>query len=373
MPGISFDTVSMLIGDIYSAAADDQQWQQVVQRISDMFDCSRVCVTGLDDSGIDAVSTVEDGDFNSENSLVAHLRDPMMAAAFAAPVGLAFSRRQITSEAAFRRRELWTDWYRDRDLAEGLACILHVDGGRNLSVHAHRGEGQAEFDDDELKVFQHLSGHMVRAGQMNRKMKQVTAYAELFTRLPIGLVQLDRKGRATVVNTEAERLLSMANSPLAIRNGQLICFDKSAGADLMAKLSALANGEIRGEITAVLTGAEQPEPTARPTIVVSATRFGDSASAGIGMPGPVMVVLRDLAIERSSTFGRHLQDLFGLTPAESGLCIALAAGLPLKDAAAEADITFKTARTYLERIFAKTNTRQQSQLVALVKSSRPLF
>ena len=66
-----------------------------------------------------------------------------------------------------------------------------------------------------------------------------------------------------------------------------------------------------------------------------------------------------------------LAGLFDLTPAEARLASALSQGQPLKDAAASSNITVKTGRTYLERIFAKTGTRQQSQLVALLKSAKP--
>lgn len=64
-----------------------------------------------------------------------------------------------------------------------------------------------------------------------------------------------------------------------------------------------------------------------------------------------------------------LMGLFDLTPAEARLASALSQGRPLKDAAASSNITVKTGRSYLERIFAKTGTRQQSQLVALLKST----
>ncbi|WP_245497881.1 helix-turn-helix transcriptional regulator, partial [Mesorhizobium sp. M7A.F.Ca.CA.001.08.2.1] len=64
-----------------------------------------------------------------------------------------------------------------------------------------------------------------------------------------------------------------------------------------------------------------------------------------------------------------LAGLFDLTPAEARLAASLAQGRPLKEAAASSNVTVKTSRTYLERIFAKTGTRQQSQLVALLKSA----
>lgn len=67
-----------------------------------------------------------------------------------------------------------------------------------------------------------------------------------------------------------------------------------------------------------------------------------------------------------------LTGLFDLTPAEVKLAIALAKGLNLKAAAAEAGLQFSTVRTYLTRIFRKTGTNQQSQLVALLKSTHPI-
>jgi DNA-binding NarL/FixJ family response regulator len=67
-----------------------------------------------------------------------------------------------------------------------------------------------------------------------------------------------------------------------------------------------------------------------------------------------------------------LTGLFDLTPAEVKLATALAKGLNLKTAAAEAGLQFSTVRTYLNRILRKTGTNQQSQLVALLKSAHPL-
>jgi DNA-binding CsgD family transcriptional regulator/PAS domain-containing protein len=66
-----------------------------------------------------------------------------------------------------------------------------------------------------------------------------------------------------------------------------------------------------------------------------------------------------------------LTGLFDLTPSEVKLATALAKGLSLTAAAAEAGLKVSTVRTYLNRIFRKTGTNQQSQLVALLKSAHP--
>ena len=60
------------------------------------------------------------------------------------------------------------------------------------------------------------------------------------------------------------------------------------------------------------------------------------------------------------------------TPAEARLAADLAAGLTLAQSAGRHGIAVKSARTYLERVFQKTGTHQQSQLVAMLKTMQPL-
>ena len=66
-----------------------------------------------------------------------------------------------------------------------------------------------------------------------------------------------------------------------------------------------------------------------------------------------------------------LQALFDLSPVECRIALAISAGLTLKAASSEIGIKISTIRSYLEQIFRKTGTNQQSQLVALLKSARP--
>lgn len=64
--------------------------------------------------------------------------------------------------------------------------------------------------------------------------------------------------------------------------------------------------------------------------------------------------------------------LFNLAPSEARLAAALAQGHSVKDFAAEAGITFGTARKYLDRVYLKTGTHRQNELVSLLKGAQPL-
>ncbi len=63
-----------------------------------------------------------------------------------------------------------------------------------------------------------------------------------------------------------------------------------------------------------------------------------------------------------------LTNLFGLSPAHARLAAWLSSGATLHEAAAACGITYSSARTYLAAVYAKTGTRHQGELVALVKT-----
>ena len=64
-----------------------------------------------------------------------------------------------------------------------------------------------------------------------------------------------------------------------------------------------------------------------------------------------------------------LMTLHGLTQREAALTVLLCCGVSLTDAATELHLTLETARNYSKRVFAKTGTRGQGDLIRSVLSS----
>lgn len=100
--------------------------------------------------------------------------------------------------------------------------------------------------------------------------------------------------------------------------------------------------------------------------------LGDADEAGVsvvilGVPlsggaAAVLITVSDPGAERS----RRLEALAGrfrLTPAEANLVEVLSEGVSLVEAAAQLGVAHSTARTHLQRVFAKTDTRRQSDLI----------
>jgi DNA-binding CsgD family transcriptional regulator len=66
-----------------------------------------------------------------------------------------------------------------------------------------------------------------------------------------------------------------------------------------------------------------------------------------------------------------LHDVYGLTPTETALAQRLTAGQSLAEAAGEMEISKNTVRTHLKRIFSKTGTGRQAELVSLLLRGAP--
>jgi len=62
---------------------------------------------------------------------------------------------------------------------------------------------------------------------------------------------------------------------------------------------------------------------------------------------------------------------FGLTPAEARLALHLVAGETLRSAEVKLGITYESARTQLKKIFNKTGTSRQAELVVVVLTALP--
>jgi DNA-binding CsgD family transcriptional regulator len=69
--------------------------------------------------------------------------------------------------------------------------------------------------------------------------------------------------------------------------------------------------------------------------------------------------------------GEAFAKLYGLTPSELRVLLAMAPGLGVKEAAEVLGIGETTAKTHLQHIYGKTGTSKQTELLHLFMSSTP--
>ena len=179
----------------------------------------------------------------------------------------------------------------------------------------------------------------------------------------LAMALVDRGGRVVYVNREADKLLSDPDGLLGLSHGMLIA-RRLQHQKSFNRLFALASAS-----------ADQGVQFRNSLFLRSQSKDVASLSIGIVPFGPAARYPSDLYLLIAKALGpdehllKTIRQLFELTDSEAAIASSLAAGLSLAEAAQQLGIKVSTARTHLSRIFQKTDTQQQSQLVSLLRDA----
>lgn len=215
---------------------------------------------------------------------------------------------------------------------------------------AHRERPFGETERRRLKL---MVPHLSRAFGITFRLRDAefrlaTTQAAL-DRIGTGVVLLDGSGRMIFVNPAAQRALEDAGSG----------FERALSACL--DVDAL-------EVPHFSQGIRVPRSSGRHDFVVQFAPLppeNDLQRAAGGARMVLFITDPDVPVVLDSAM---LKRLYGLTTAEIALAQSLLAGDGLLEAAKSRGIGEATARTHLKRVFEKTATHRQADLIKLLLS-----
>ena len=181
------------------------------------------------------------------------------------------------------------------------------------------------------------------------------ALCDVLQLLGTAAIMVDDRGEVVGLNDAAQDCIGAG---LHIRNRRLVTVDPAANR-VLARLIAEPPGcdaHARAEGQVVVSRRDS-RPLILRVVRLRGTSAFNSAHAIVLVLDPGRVVL--------PTEGQ-LKSAFGLSCGEARLAIRLAAGDTLESAAGLCGISYETARKRVKVAFEKTDTRRQSELVALV-------
>jgi DNA-binding CsgD family transcriptional regulator len=256
-------------------------------------------------------------------------------------------------------------YYRDFLVPSGMnvLAIMRVmeASGVNGWLTIARGSGDFPADDIALMatLAPYLRGALRSFVALERERFNASVAGEAIRRLDFGWFTLDAAGQVLETDSHGAHLLA--------HSGVL---GRTAGGRLSARPKALER-EIASAVQALVA-----DPRSRPrAIILSRDPWLDMLLAPAhkgaisAKPDPAVIAYVHGDSWSSADRCEQLAELFGLTPSEARLTLALSRGMNIAEAAGELGLTVETARNYSKKIYAKLGARGQSDLVRFVMRS----
>ena len=215
-------------------------------------------------------------------------------------------------------------------------------------------------DDARLRLTMVLP-HMRRALQITEDIThsraEAAALADTIDGLGAGLFIVDGASRILHTNAAARRLVA-AEDVLCSRGGRLVACDPQANRSLRLALTA-ADGQLPASLSLIAPNGTRHVGYIRP-LRTAARSHGDGPQealaavlvykAGMECPRPPDIIARS----------------YNLTPTELRVLLAIVEIGGTPEVAATLGIAPSTVRTHVGRLFEKTGTKRQAELVRLV-------
>ena len=308
--------------------------------------------------------------FSNIDLAVLHKIDPDTARmvdrlARSAPLGRVQSVASVWPLEEMKKSDFYQDVIRNLGIlhgAEGLAV-------RNPDYYGvailTRSERAGPFSEEQFHTLQAFVPHLRNLFQIVNTVGGIVseraALAAALDALSDGVAMTDSKGRIAYMNRAAERMTASRDG-LSVKAGILraaLPDEERALHRAIGLASSQADGLERGGACTV------SRPSGAPPWLLLAAPCSDAQAAAVApSTAACAVFIRDNA-RRERHGAEALRRAYGLTFQESNVALAIAEGGGLAEAARSLGLSALTVRNHLQRVFAKTGTKRQAELVKL--------
>ncbi|MDI7861818.1 response regulator [Rhizobiaceae bacterium n13] len=181
----------------------------------------------------------------------------------------------------------------------------------------------------------------------------VDALASSLDRLVTGFVLLDATGRVVCANETARAIIADGDAIIQTPTG-------------LTGINRTATQQFREALAATMRGEHQEESVLLPRDYGNPVQMHFLRLGHTGIDGEEVAALLIDPDRRRELSPDAVRKMYGLTPAEARLCVALANGKRLDEISDDFGIAPTTIAFHLKNVFRKTQTSRQSELVLLL-------
>jgi DNA-binding CsgD family transcriptional regulator/PAS domain-containing protein len=372
---ISLQTFSKVVEAVYDCALDPTRWDGTLRLISDLCE-SQVSQMSVHDY-INGRTELAFGLAYSEHFIRLHeetykAMNPFLSMLTMQPVGLVKTRAMFIDDREFYEGRFYQEWVKPQGYDDTLSVTLLKTDQRVGWWAAHRHSGLPRYGEAEIRLMNLLAPHICRAitvsDALNLKTIRSEALEATLDALASGVYLIDRHARVIYMNRAAESQVK-AGGALAIENDRIAPVDRSAHAALSKAIAEAMTDETEVPTGGIALALPARGESGLVATVLPLTR-GERQNVCGAFAATVAIFVQDPVVVPPFP-GQAFAELYGLTGGELRVLLAMAPGLGVKEAAEVLGIGEATARTHLQRIYAKTGTSKQTELIQLFMSSAP--
>jgi DNA-binding CsgD family transcriptional regulator len=364
---MSIEPLSDIIMTIYDNALAPDGWFKALRRISD-FSGSTGCRLVIDSNLTGQVTYSVAHGYETKSAshrIKAHGTVALSGARELLSIGEPIIRSRTGGQLASDE-----PWHPGVPVSDLLTIVLLNSSAGSIVLEAMKTEGT--YTDPELDRMRLICPHICRAVRISDSLNISRLTSEMFEAslemLNTGVYVIGQHGRVVYLNRIARAQVKSARV-LRLVDDHLVATGRDAQKLLQAELCdiesdpdredrpgraiALADGEGAGFVAHVLP-----------------LRGGAQSRIANHFAAIAAIFVQDPATAPSLASGAFAK-LYGLTEGELRLLNGLTPGLSLAEAARHLGISEATAKTHLRRIFTKTKTSKQAELLYLMMTSTP--
>ncbi|MCR4267429.1 hypothetical protein [Nitratireductor sp. ZSWI3] len=365
---ISVEKYSELVLRIYETALDASCWEPTLEQLAEEFG-ARMGALLVAEPGSSEIKTksvgMDPAAISSYNDYYGRL-DPVAAAIQEAPAGMVIAAQEVFTRPEHLQAEFQADWAIPNHISDGIFARLTRDRGGAAWVCFAAPRRPAAFATPErLRLMRFLVPHLQRTVRVQAQLTQLgearDRILEALEHVPHGVVLMARDGRVLFASSAAIGIFDRRDGILF--RAQQVQPQSARENAILQRLLGLASGGSGG----VRSGGclTISRPSGRQPLVLHVLPLGEKQNGSADANASVLLLIIDPE-RQPDPRPSVLRQLYGLTAAETAVAARITRGDGLQSVADELAVSLSTARTQLQKVFEKTGTHRQAELVRLL-------
>lgn len=357
--GIADHCFSDLVEALYDAALEGDRWPAALRELTRFTHGSAV---GLVTKDATRKGGIVHHQYGSDLRYLELYRDqywrfdPLATLLYYAPNNVV-TVADVMSIGEFEDGPFYQDWVRPQGFRDAVHLVLDKSGTTTTQVCLITDDSSAQTLAEMGRRLSQVSGHLRRAilvgNTVAEKTDETRALVDTLEPLAAAVFLLRRDGGIVHANVAARSLLDTGR-PVFSMHGRLATQDSKSGRALSEALAA-------GDAATV-------------PLAVNGDRFlahvlplaGGARHAALSAPAAAAAVfIRKVAISVPSA-PEIIANAYALTPTELRVLLAISAGGGVPEVATSLGVAETTVKTHLAKLYGKTGTSRQTDLVRLV-------